>query len=212
MALVKASLRPMGGSNITTQQNCLCAVQNPTKTTGSKRKDPNAMEVNTVYTDATHTNRLSDEERQHLLKEGQCFNCKKLGHMTCTCPDKQRNSSNNSGQQGGQTMTPLCPTPGTSRVRTAVVNKDEEDAKEEKGKEKEDAPLAYKPESLIKHIKRLNATDREDLLECLCYDSQDMHQLARLPQTNSTDKGMGSGPYSRTTATIQRRNVLSLSG
>jgi hypothetical protein len=93
MALVKATLGPMGGGNITTQQNCLCAVQNPTKTGGSKKKDPNAMEVDTIRTDATRTNRLSDEERQHLLKEGRCFNCKKLGHMTCTCPDKQQNSS-----------------------------------------------------------------------------------------------------------------------
>jgi hypothetical protein len=64
-------------------------------------------------------------------------------------------------------MTPLCPAQGTSRVCVAVINKDEEDTKEKKGKEKEDAPLAYKPESLIEHIKRLNAMDREDLLEHL---------------------------------------------
>jgi hypothetical protein len=40
-----------------------------------------------------------------------------------------------------------------SRARTAIINEDEEDAKEEKGKEKEDAPPAYKPDSLIEHIK-----------------------------------------------------------
>jgi hypothetical protein len=48
MALVKATLGPMGGGNITTRQNRLCGIQNPTKTTGSKRKDPDAMEVDTV--------------------------------------------------------------------------------------------------------------------------------------------------------------------
>jgi Zinc knuckle len=128
------------------------------------------MEVNTVCTDATHTNHLSDEEWQRLLKEGQCFNCKKLGHMTRTCPNKQRNSSNNSSRQGGQTTTPSRPAQGTSRARTAIINEDEEDAKEEKGKEKEDAPPAYKPESLIEHIKQLNATDREDLLERLALE------------------------------------------
>jgi hypothetical protein len=83
MALVKATLGPMGGGNITTRQNRLCAVQNPAKTRGSKRKDPNAMEVDTVRTETTCMNHLSDEERQRLLKEGRCFNCKKLGHMTC---------------------------------------------------------------------------------------------------------------------------------
>jgi hypothetical protein len=153
MALVKATLGPMGSGNITTHQNRLCAVQNPTKTAGSKRKDPNAMEVDTVHTDATCTNCLSDEERQHLLKEGQCFNCKKLSHMMRTCPNKQQSSSNNSSQQGGQTTTPSCPALGTSCACTTIINEDKEDAKEEKGKEKEDAPLAYKPESLIEHIK-----------------------------------------------------------
>jgi hypothetical protein len=62
MALIKASLGPMGGSNITTQQNCLRAVQNLTKTMGSKKKDPDTMEVNTICTNVTRTNRLSDEE------------------------------------------------------------------------------------------------------------------------------------------------------
>jgi Retrotransposon gag protein len=70
MALVKATLGPMGGGNITTRQNCLCGIQNPTKTTGSKRKDPDTMEVDMVHTETMRANRLSDEERQRLLKEG----------------------------------------------------------------------------------------------------------------------------------------------
>jgi hypothetical protein len=167
MALVKATLSPMGSGNITMRQNCLRAVQNPTKIGGGRKKDPDTMEVNTVHTETTRTNHLSDEEWQRLLKEGRCFNCKKLGHMTRTCPNKQRSGGNNSNWQGGQTTTPSCPTQSTSHARTAVINKDEEDAKEEKGKEKEDAPLAYKPKSLIEHIKWLNVTDREDLLEHL---------------------------------------------
>jgi hypothetical protein len=170
MALVKATLGPMGGRNITTCQNRLRAAQNPTKTGGSKRKDPNAMEVDTVRTETTRANRLSDEEQQRLLKEGRCFNCKKLSHMTRTCPNKQRMSRNTNNRQGGQMTTPSRPAQGTSHARTAVINEDEEDAKEEKGKEKEDVPPAYKPESLIEHIKRLNATDCEDLLECLALE------------------------------------------
>jgi hypothetical protein len=73
--------------------------------------------------------------------------------MTRTCPDKQRMSGNTNNRQGGQTMTPSCPAQGTSCACTAIINEDEEDAKEEKGKEKEDAPPAYKPDSLIEHIK-----------------------------------------------------------
>jgi Zinc knuckle len=128
------------------------------------------MEVDTVRTDTTRTNRLLDEERQQLLKEGRCFNCKKLGHMTRTCPDKQRSGGNNSNRQGGQTTTPSHPAQGTSCACTTVINKDKEDAKEEKGKEKEDAPPAYKPDSLIEHIKRLNAMDCKDLLEHLALE------------------------------------------
>jgi hypothetical protein len=56
-------------------------------------------------------------------------------------------------------------------MRTTIINEDEEDAKEEKGKEKEDTPLAYKPKLLIEHIKRLNATDHKDLLEHLALEA-----------------------------------------
>jgi hypothetical protein len=62
MALVKATLGPMGGRNITTCQNQLCAVHNPTKARGTRKKDPNTMEVNTIRTDTTRTNCLSDKE------------------------------------------------------------------------------------------------------------------------------------------------------
>jgi hypothetical protein len=170
MALIKASLRLMGRGNITTWQNYLCMVHNPTKTRGSKKKDPDVMEINTICTNTTCTNCLSDEERQWLLKEGRCFNCKKLGHMTCTCPDKQWNSSNSGNWQGGQTMTPSHPAQSTSCTCTAIINEDEEDTKEKKGKEKEDAPPAYKPKSLIKHIKWLNTTDCKDLLKRLALE------------------------------------------
>jgi hypothetical protein len=70
MALVKATLGPMGSGNITMRQNRLRMVQNPAKTRGSKRKDPDAMEVDMVHTKTMHTNRLSDKEWQQLLKEG----------------------------------------------------------------------------------------------------------------------------------------------
>jgi hypothetical protein len=66
--------------------------------------------------------------------------------------------------------TPSRLAQGASCTRATVINEDEEDAKEEKGKEKEDVPPAYKPELLIEHIKQLNVMDREDLLERLALE------------------------------------------
>jgi hypothetical protein len=39
--------------------------------------------------DAAELNVLSVEERNHLQKEGRCFNCRKTGHMSCACSIKQ---------------------------------------------------------------------------------------------------------------------------
>jgi Zinc knuckle len=44
-----------------------------------KRKDPNAMDVDA----------LTMEEREMLLRQGECFRCKKTGHMAKDCPPEQ---------------------------------------------------------------------------------------------------------------------------
>ena len=43
-----------------------------------KEQDPNAMDID----------RLSMEEREKLIKEGRCFNCKETGHQANECPNK----------------------------------------------------------------------------------------------------------------------------
>jgi hypothetical protein len=49
----------------------------------NKRKDPNAMDVDT----------LTMEERGTLLRQGKCFHCKKTRHMAKDCPPEQGESS-----------------------------------------------------------------------------------------------------------------------
>ena len=50
---------------------------------------------------------IAAEEKQKLLKEGRCFNCKKLGHVSCNCPTKtDKNAPNtNCGNHGMTTRT-----------------------------------------------------------------------------------------------------------
>ena len=38
--------------------------------------------------DATQIDVLAAEEKAMLQKEGQCFTCKKLGHVSHVCPNK----------------------------------------------------------------------------------------------------------------------------
>jgi hypothetical protein len=45
----------------------------------NKRKDPNAMDVDT----------LTMEKRGMLLRQGKCFHCKKTRHMAKDCPPEQ---------------------------------------------------------------------------------------------------------------------------
>ena len=52
----------------------------------TKPKDPDAMEINN-----TRLNLLSDEKWKQLMKEGKCFRCRRQGHMSNTCPNKQSN-------------------------------------------------------------------------------------------------------------------------
>ena len=45
---------------------------------------------------------IAAEEKQRLLKEGRCFNCKKLRHISRNCPTKSNKDTpnNNCGNHG----------------------------------------------------------------------------------------------------------------
>jgi Retrotransposon gag protein len=67
------------------------------RTTQSRTRqecDPDAMDV-----DVVQTGRMSNEERQKLIKEGHCFYCKDVGHLSQECPKKPKPCTNASPAQ-----------------------------------------------------------------------------------------------------------------
>ena len=42
--------------------------------------------------DAAHVDVLSTEKKGRLQKEGQCFTCKRMGHLSCNCPNKKKDA------------------------------------------------------------------------------------------------------------------------
>jgi hypothetical protein len=76
------NIGPKGGpGHISTRANRMCGYQKPSLP--KRQKDPNAMDIDAVRT----TGKLTDEEHTKLMKEGRCFRCRKLGHMSRVCPD-----------------------------------------------------------------------------------------------------------------------------
>ena len=96
----------------------------------------NAMDVDTVRVDA-----LAAEEKEKLAKEGRCFKCKKQGHISCKCPEREENK--NAPRRGNQGMT----------VHTAVVE--------------DEGSTQNKVEELAGGIRELGDEEREGLLDLL---------------------------------------------
>jgi hypothetical protein len=77
------NIGPKGGpGHISTRANRMRSYQKPSPP--KRQKDPNAMDIDAICT----TGKLTDEEHTKLMKEGRCFRCRKLGHMSRACPDK----------------------------------------------------------------------------------------------------------------------------
>jgi hypothetical protein len=141
-ALVKTSLGLSGGKgNVSTRRN-LMKSYDPKPTKG--RRDPDAMDVDALKTN----NKLSKEEREKLSKEGRCFNCKKQGHMSRDCPNKE---TGNRKQAEGKKEEPKAP-----KVCTAVINEDEEDGGSTKvGSVAESRPASPDIDDAVKYVRRL---------------------------------------------------------
>ena len=94
------------------------------------------MDVDTVCVDA-----LAAEEKEKLAKEGRCFKCKKQGHISRKCPEREENK--NAPRRGNQGMT----------VHTAVVE--------------DEGSTQNKVEELAGGIRELGDEEREGLLDLL---------------------------------------------
>jgi hypothetical protein len=85
-----------------------------------EKKDPNAMDID----------RMTVDERTHLMKEGKCFRCKLFRHLSRDCPSK--------GQNTTPTTTTLKWTgkSAASHIRALISSMSEEEKKalEEEGK------------------------------------------------------------------------------
>ena len=96
----------------------------------------NAMDVDAVHVDA-----LMVKEKERLSKEGRCFKCKKQGHISCRCPEKEEKKD-----------APCCRNQGMT-TRAAVA--------EDKGS------TQGKVEELARGIIELGDEEREGLLDLL---------------------------------------------
>jgi hypothetical protein len=116
------------------------------------------MDIDTIRT----TGKLTDEECTKLMKEGRCFRCRKLGHMSRACPDK--------GKDKGRTQERPHSSQGQyvkdkPKVRAAVINEDEEEEQHSEAETSTTAPPSYTKKDVLQYIRGMTIEDRENLYE-----------------------------------------------
>jgi hypothetical protein len=80
-------------------QNDLLRLQitvEPRRTRNNQRRDPDAMDLDTIYKKHNEPNRnhRHSQSRERLMKEGKCFNCGGKGHLARNCPSPEKGSVN----------------------------------------------------------------------------------------------------------------------
>jgi hypothetical protein len=106
-----------------------------------RRNTTYARSSNAMDVDAVRVNALAAEEKEKLAKEGRCFKCKKQGHISRKCPEREE--SKNAPCRGNQGMT----------MRAAAVENDNS--------------AQNKVEELAGGIRELGDDEREGLLDLL---------------------------------------------
>jgi hypothetical protein len=124
------------------------------------RQDIDTRPYVPMQIDAT---RMSDQERQKLLRMKACFRCKKTGHFSKDCPTKPKNP------KGKQKGTPK-PRPRARMAETGEEGEESSDKEDQTG-EVNDSPPAYATKDLMAAIKKMKVEDREELLDQCALDS-----------------------------------------
>ena len=97
--------------------------------------------LNTMDVDAVRVDALAAKEKEKLAKEGRCFRCKRQGHISHKCPEREENK--NTPHRGNQGMTACA---------AAVENEDS---------------TQNKVEELAGGMRELGEDEREGLLDLL---------------------------------------------
>ena len=67
---------------------------------------------------------LNDDEREKLRKEGQCFRCRKQGHLSRYCPEKPSQARGNPpGEDSEETIQTTVSTPPPKQTNPFLVKK-----------------------------------------------------------------------------------------
>jgi hypothetical protein len=149
------NIGPKGGpGHISTRANRMRSYQKPSPP--KRQKDPNAMDIDAIRT----MGKLTDEERTKLMKEGRCFRCRKLGHMSRACPNKGK----------GKIPDRPCSSQGQytkekPKVRAAVINEDKEEEQHSEAETSTTAPPSYTKKDVLQYIRGMTIEDRENLYE-----------------------------------------------
>jgi hypothetical protein len=125
------------------------ALGKPQASGGQRPGGGGKSQVVPMDVDAVRIDALTPDERQKLLQEGKCFFCRKQGHISKQCPQKEKKSdapkrgaANGKGTRENQGMT----------ARAAEV-------KEEEGKTRQ--------EEMAEEIKGMDQSEKDELLDKL---------------------------------------------
>ena len=102
---------------------------------------------------------LTLEENQKRLREGRCFVCGSLGHMSRVCPNKGNEGNGKVGR--------------TERARAMMVEGGQQEERQEKEGDEQGNPPPYDPATMMSHIRAMSMEERDGFLDSLMMAEED---------------------------------------